>query len=104
MTKSVVVVEDDRGLRNQIVAIFRTAPDIKCVGAFATGEEALAKIPSQKPDVVLMDIGLPVMSGIHCVGHLKILIPTTLVIMSSVFDDTVSILKVFSSRCNGYLI
>ena len=104
MTKSVVVVEDDNGLRNQLVAILRTAPDIKCVGAFASGEEALAKIPAQKPDVVLMDIGLPGMSGIQCVAQLKRLNPAPQVIMVTVYEDADRIFKALKAGANGYLV
>ena len=88
MTKSVVVVEDDRGLREQIVAILRSAPDIKCIGAYSNGEEALSKIPALNPDVVLMDIGLPGMSGIECVAQLKKLNSAPQIIMVTVYEDS----------------
>ena len=104
MTKSVVVVEDDRRLRDQIVAILRTASDIKCVGAFASAEEALAKIPGQKPDVVLMDIGLPGMSGIQCVAQLKRLNPAPQIIMVTVYEDSDCIFKALKAGANGYLV
>src|SRR5579863_6377222 len=104
MTKSVVVVEDDSGLRNQLVAILRTAQDIRCVGAFASGEEALANIPSQNPDVVLMDIGLPGMSGIQCVAQLKRLNPAPQVIMVTVYEDTDRIFRALKAGANGYLV
>jgi DNA-binding NarL/FixJ family response regulator len=104
MTKSVVVVEDDRGLREQLVAILRSAPDIKCVGAFATAEEALAKIPAQNPDVVLMDIGLPGMSGIECVAQLKKLNSAPQVIMVTVYEDSDRIFRALKAGANGYLV
>ncbi|HEX4119296.1 MAG TPA: response regulator transcription factor [Verrucomicrobiae bacterium] len=104
MTKSVVVVEDDRGLRDQIVAILRSAPDIKCVGAFATAEEALTKIPSQNPDVVLMDIGLPGMSGIECVAQLKKLNSAPQIIMVTVYEDSDRIFRALKAGANGYLV
>jgi DNA-binding NarL/FixJ family response regulator len=99
-----VVVEDDRGLREQLVAILRTAPDIKCVGAYATAEEALAKIPAQRPDVVLMDIGLPGMSGIQCVAQLKRLNPSPQIIMVTVYEDSDSIFKALKAGAHGYLV
>jgi DNA-binding NarL/FixJ family response regulator len=104
MTKSVVVVEDDRGLREQIVAILRTAPDIKCIGAYATAEEALAKIPAQNPDVVLMDIGLPGMSGIECVAQLKKLNSAPQIIMVTVYEDTDRLFRALKAGANGYLV
>jgi len=104
MTKSVVVVEDDRGLREQIVAILRTAPDIKCIGAYATAEEALSKIPSQNPDVVLMDIGLPGMSGIECVAQIKKQSTAPQIIMVTVYEDSDRIFRALKAGANGYLV
>jgi DNA-binding NarL/FixJ family response regulator len=104
MTKSVVVVEDDRGLREQLVAILRSAPDIKCVGAFATAEEALARIPIQNPDVVLMDIGLPGMSGIECVAQLKKLNSPPQIIMVTVYEDSDRLFRALKAGANGYLV
>ncbi|MEI9960383.1 MAG: response regulator transcription factor [Limisphaerales bacterium] len=63
MKKSVVIVEDDRGLRGQLIQILESAPDLKFLGAFTSAEEALPQILAKNPDVVLMDIKLPGMSG-----------------------------------------
>lgn len=102
--RSVVVVEDDRGLREQLVKILHTASDIKCVGAFASGEEALKKIPAYKPDVVLMDIRLPGMSGIQCVAELKRLNPSLQIIMVTVYEDSDRIFRALKAGANGYLV
>jgi DNA-binding NarL/FixJ family response regulator len=104
MKKSVVVVEDDKGLREQIVSILSSAPDIKCVGAYATGEEAMAKIPAQNPDVILMDIGLPGMSGIECVAQLKRLNSEPQIIMVTVYEDSDRIFRALKAGANGYLL
>src|SRR5208283_5084204 len=68
MSRSVIVVEDDNGLREQLVKILNSVAGIRCVGACRSAEEALRVIPARKPDVVLMDIRLPAMSGIDCVA------------------------------------
>lgn len=104
MTKSVAVVEDDRQLREQLVEILRTAPDIKCVGAYASGEEALKKIPAQNPDVVLMDIKLPRMSGIQCVSQLKKQNPALQIIMVTIYKDNERIFKALKAGADGYLV
>jgi len=104
MKKLVVVVEDDQGLREQLVEILRTAPDIKCVAAFASGEEALKKIPLQDPDVVLMDIRLPGMSGIQCVTELKKMDPTLQIIMVTIYEDSERIFKALKAGASGYLV
>lgn len=104
MTKTVVVVEDNRGLREQLVAILRSAPDIKCVAVFSTAEEALVKVPGLDPDVILMDIGLPGISGIACVSQLKKLNVSSQIIMVTVYEDTDRIFRALKAGANGYLL
>jgi len=104
MIKSVVVVEDDRGLREELINLLSSAPDVDCIGAFASAEEALRRIPERWPDVVLMDIGLPGMSGIDCVGELKRRNPTLQIIMVTVYEDSERIFKALMAGANGYLV
>jgi DNA-binding NarL/FixJ family response regulator len=104
MNKSVVVVEDDRALRQQIVDILGTASDIRCVGAFASAEEALKAIPARTPDVVLMDIKLPGMSGIDCVAKLKRMLPSLQIIMVTIFEDSERIFRALKAGASGYLV
>jgi len=104
MNKSVVVVEDDRTLRQQIVDILATASDIRCIGAFASAEEALKVIPMKAPDVVLMDIKLPGMSGIDCVAKLKRMLPSLQIIMVTIFEDSERIFRALKAGASGYLV
>ncbi|HEX3799927.1 MAG TPA: response regulator transcription factor [Verrucomicrobiae bacterium] len=104
MKKSVVVVEDDPGLREQLVEILDQAADIKCVGAFESAEEALKIVPIQNPDVVLMDIGLPGMSGIECVVELKKTTPSVQIIMVTVYEDSERIFRALKAGASGYLV
>lgn len=104
MTKSVAIVEDDRNLRNQLIEILGSAPNIRCVGAYASGEEAVKGVPVQRPDVVLMDIQLPGMSGIQCVCQLKKLIPELRIIIVTVYKDSERIFKALKAGADGYLI
>src|ERR1043165_5847237 len=102
--KTVVIVEDDPGLRDQLTKILRTAKDVRCLGAFASGEEALRKIPLKRPDVVLMDIKLPGMSGIQCVAALKKILPTLQIIIVTVYEDSERIFRALKAGANGYLV
>src|SRR5229473_3301644 len=102
--KLVVVVEDDRGLREQLVNILETAPDVKCIGAFVSAEEALPKILEKHPDVVLMDIKLPGMSGIQCVAEIKKHVPEMQIIMVTVYEDSERIFRALKAGANGYLV
>src|SRR5260370_32954716 len=104
MNKKVVVVEDNRGLREQLVQILGSAPDIRCVGAFASAEDALREVPSRKPDVVLMDIKLPGMSGIECVTELKRLMPALQIIMVTIYEDSERLFRALKAGANGYLV
>jgi len=104
MKKSVVIVEDDRGLREQLMKILETAPDIKCVGAFVSAEEAIPNILEKRPDVVLMDIKLPGMSGIQCVSEIKKMIPDIQIIMVTIYEDSERIFRALKAGANGYLV
>src|SRR5215475_11109416 len=77
----VSIVEDSRGTRESLTELLSRAPGLTCVGSHANGEQALKGIPAEKPDVVLMDINLPGMSGIDCVAQLKEQLPKTQVLM-----------------------
>ena len=95
----VVVVDDNSDLREGLQIVMKEhKEEFECVGAFADAEVAVKKIPELKPDVVLMDINLPGMSGIECLKQLKPKMPALDVIMVTVFadDDTV-----FDSLCAG---
>ena len=104
MARSVMVVEDDRGLREQLVKILNSVAGIRCVGACASGEEALKCVPARRPDVVLMDIRLPGMSGIDCVPELKRSLPSLQVIMLTVYEDSESIFRALKAGADGYLV
>ena len=104
MKKSVVIVEDDAGLREQLIQILESAKDVNCLGAFTSAEAALPQILEKKPDVVLMDIKLPGMSGIQCVAEIKKVCPTMQVIMVTVYEDSERIFRALKAGANGYLV
>jgi DNA-binding NarL/FixJ family response regulator len=104
MNKKVAVVEDNQGLREQLVQILNSAADIRCVGAFGSAEDALKQIPARNPDVVLMDIKLPGMSGIDCVTRLKAIMPQVQIIMVTVYEDSESLFRALKAGANGYLV
>ncbi len=104
MAKAVIVVEDDNGLREQLVKILNSAPGIRCVGACPSAEDALRLIPARRPDVVLMDIRLPEMSGIDCVTALKQVLPALQIIMLTVYEDSESIFRALKAGASGYLV
>lgn len=100
----VVLVEDQKELRKQWAEIISTFEDIECAGACASGEEAIEKIPQINPDVILMDIRLPQMSGIECTYRLKELLPATPIIILTVLDDDELIFRALEAGADGYLL
>jgi DNA-binding NarL/FixJ family response regulator len=104
MKKSVMIVEDDRELREQLTRILEAESDIRCLGAFASGEEALPNILARKPDVVLMDIKLPRMSGIECVLEIKRALPEMQIVMVTVYEDSERIFQALTAGASGYLV
>lgn len=104
MNINVSIVEDSRGTRESLSELLKRSPSLRCVGAYADGEEALRAIPSQNPDVVLMDIKLPGMSGIECVARLKEKLPKTQVLMLTTYEEGDLIFESLRAGANGYLL
>jgi DNA-binding NarL/FixJ family response regulator len=86
--RRVAIVEDDSGLRDQLQKILKSAPGVCCVGTFSSGEKALEGMVALQPDVILMDINLPGMSGIQCVSRLRNDLSAAHVIMLTVYEDS----------------
>jgi DNA-binding NarL/FixJ family response regulator len=100
----VAIVEDNKVIRESLVAYVHMDPDLKCICTCGTAEEALAILPQQRPDVVLMDIQLPQQSGIECTAQLKQLLPEVRIIMVTVYGDPDLILKALRAGACGYLL
>jgi DNA-binding NarL/FixJ family response regulator len=100
----VAVVEDDGGLRTQLERILSTSDGVRCVGAYPSAERALKDLPKVRPDVILMDIKLPGMSGIECVARLRDDLPATNVIMLTVYEDSERIFQALQAGADGYLV
>ncbi|MGH7973379.1 MAG: response regulator, partial [Limisphaerales bacterium] len=88
----------------QLVKILNLSQGIQCVGTCPTGEEAMRVVPLRRPNVVLMDIGLPGMSGIDCMARLKEKLPSIQIIMLTVYEDTESIFRALKAGADGYLV
>jgi DNA-binding NarL/FixJ family response regulator len=100
----VAIVEDSRTIRESLTHFVQTDPECRCVFACATAEEALADIPKHLPDVVLMDIQLPKLSGIDCTAQIKKLLPAVQIIMVTVYEDTERISAALRAGACGYLL
>lgn len=104
MSATVGIVEDDAILRSSLAKLVGGARGFRCVAACASGEEALQNLPRFKPGVVLMDLNLPQLSGIECIRRLKEILPTTPVIVLTVYEDSEHIFRALKAGASGYLL
>ncbi len=100
----VAIVEDDVPAREILAGWIRGADGFRCVGEFDDAETALARLPEEKPSVVLFDINLPGMNGIECVRRLKPRLPDTQFLMVTVYEDANHIFNALSAGASGYLL
>lgn len=98
------LVEDDDHARQILAGTINRASGFRCVSQFRDAESALAALPLEAPDVVLMDIHLPGMSGIECVHRLKALLPATQFVMLTVYEDADHIFNALAAGASGYLL
>jgi DNA-binding NarL/FixJ family response regulator len=104
MNIRVSIVEDDERLRSSLIVLLEGSHGFRCVSAYADAEAAVKDIPLKKPDVVLMDINLPGMTGIECVRRLKMIQPELLILMLTVYEDTAKIFQSLEAGASGYLL
>ena len=100
----VAVVEDNPTLRQYLSELISNTPGYRCVCACESAEEALKKIPAQRPHVVLMDIHLPGESGIACTARLREKLPEVQVIMLTVYKDIQMIFQALKAGACGYVL
>jgi DNA-binding NarL/FixJ family response regulator len=100
----VALVEDDSDVRAGLELMLNASSCCRSLGGFASGEDALIALPGLKPDVVLMDINLPGMSGIECIRRLKEIQPQLQIMMLTVFEDHDRIFQSLAAGASGYLL
>jgi DNA-binding NarL/FixJ family response regulator len=103
MTISVAVLEDQKDTRDMLAILINGSEGYKCVATYETGEDAIAGIPGLEPDVVMVDIHLPGLSGIETVKKLKGICPEMQFIMCTSFEDADNIFKALQAGATGYL-
>ncbi len=101
---TIAVVEDDAQLRHMLLTWLQDAEGFACVGEFPDAESAVAGMTECHPDVAIVDIKLPRLSGIECVRHLKPQMPHTQFVMLTVYEDSDHIFDALSAGATGYLL
>jgi len=100
----VAVVEDSDDIRDALRIVINGSEGYECVHVYPDAEQALADLPLQEIDVVLMDINLPGMNGIDCIRQLKGTMPHTQFMICTVYDDNDVIFSALESGATGYLL
>lgn len=100
----IAIVEDNAALGASLRKVVESAADFHCLGVWTSAEDALKKIDAFRPQVVLMDINLPGMSGIEATAHIKHHLPEIQVIMVTVYRDHDQIFAALKAGASGYLL
>lgn len=100
----VAIVEDRDDVRQGLAFLVEGAEGFRCTGAYADAESALAELERAEPDVVLMDIGLPGMSGIDAVPLIRERKPRTQVMMLTVYEDESRVFDSLRAGATGYVL
>jgi DNA-binding NarL/FixJ family response regulator len=101
---NVSIVEDNRFIRAGWEAALRSVPEFEVLGSYGNCEEALQSLTLDDSDVILMDIGLPGMSGIEGVRRIKERRPGATIVMCTVFDDDQYVFDAICAGAAGYLL
>jgi DNA-binding NarL/FixJ family response regulator len=100
----IALIEDQPEVAENWSRLINSFSDFACVCTCISGEEALREIPALKPDVILMDIFLPRMSGIECTARLKALLPETQIIILTAMNDRELVFLALEAGADGYLL
>jgi DNA-binding NarL/FixJ family response regulator len=101
---TVAIIEDHREFRDYLTALIGGAEGFRCTGSYRSMEEALDRIGADLPDAVLVDIGLPGMSGVEGIRILKERHPQLVLLMQTVYDDDERIFDALCAGASGYLL
>lgn len=100
----IVIVEDHQDVRQEVVRAVNRLPGWEVVGAHETGESAMDCIAAERPDIVVLDIGLPGISGLDCLVRLKFENPGVIFTMFTIFDDDDNLFLALRLGASGYVI
>jgi two-component system nitrate/nitrite response regulator NarL len=103
-TITVTIVEDHADLRNGLKLILSTSPGFTVVGSYDRCETLLEELEEMAPQVILMDIGLPGISGIEGVRQIKSILPETHILMLTIYEDDAQVFQAICAGADGYLL
>ena len=100
----VLVADDQRLMRTGIASLLEIQEGIEIVGMAADGREAVEQAVSLRPDVILMDVRMPIMDGVAAAGQIRRQLPECQVLMLTTFDDEEYVLEALRAGACGYLL
>ncbi|MEO0339298.1 MAG: response regulator transcription factor [Bacteroidota bacterium] len=100
----VVITEDDTEIRETLAFILKGTPGFHCAATFSSGEDLLTSLPNLSIDVILLDIGLPGISGLEVLPKIKALNPKIDCLMLTIRQDDDAIFQALSAGATGYLL
>jgi DNA-binding NarL/FixJ family response regulator len=99
-----VVVDDHSLFRRGLISLLQDMPDFQVAGEASNGREALQVIDATRPEVVLLDINMPVMNGIEALGEIRKLVPAQKVLMLTISQNDEDLLAAIIGGANGYIL
>ena len=100
----VSIVEDQEDIREGMRFLINQTSEFSCLSVYRNAEDAVTGLSMQQPDLVIMDINLPGMTGIECIRRLKPKFPAMQFIMFTVFEDSEQVFEALTSGASGYLL
>jgi DNA-binding NarL/FixJ family response regulator len=101
---AVSIIEDDAPAREILAGWIRRGEGFRCVSEHGSAESAMAGLPQERPNVVLVDINLPGMNGIECVRRMKLVLPETQFVIVTVYEDANHIFNALTAGASGYML
>lgn len=104
MTLRIVLADDHPVVRGGLTALIGTLPGLEVVGEAADGEAAVRETRLLEPDVVLMDVRMPVLDGVEATRRIRASVPGTAVLMLTMYDDDATVFTAMRAGARGYLL
>jgi DNA-binding NarL/FixJ family response regulator len=101
---SVLIVDDQRLVREGVASLLEIQAGIKVLGTAVDGNQAVQQALANEPDVILMDVRMPVMDGISATRQIKRQLPSCQILMLTTFDDEEYIIRSLQAGASGYLL
>lgn len=102
--RKIIIIEDNRDIQEGFAAVIKESGKYDLIGQYDYCEDAIRNLSNDKPDVVLMDIGLPGMSGIEGTFKIKKTCPDCIVLIITVFEDSDRVFQSLCAGAGGYIV